>query len=255
MPLTLDPKRTPELLAWRGRGNPAASHVSSAISNCFPGLEFDFRAAWKLVLESLEVHEAHGLVISVTPGGAGAAAGLVPGDNLIAVDGQPVRMEVRGPSTVGGPVESLGQDGMEWSNALVFLFNRAGQQVTCRFEREDGSTIDVPLRIRSIFEGTGIAESAAAPGVLTQGLCSPWQNDYRECGCYYWAASRPDYVNVEVNGAADSGHNWMHRGRTPATPRVYVQDQSGLPGQITYTQLFRAWETELRFLRRGHDSE
>src|SRR3712207_8764033 len=42
-----------------------------------------------------------------------------------------------------------------------------------------------------------IDESIAGPGELTQSLCSPWQNDYRECGCYYWAASRPDYVNVE----------------------------------------------------------
>ena len=30
------------------------------------------------------------------------------------------------------------------------------------------------------------------PGDLTRSLCAPWQYDFRECGCYYWAASKPD---------------------------------------------------------------
>jgi hypothetical protein len=33
---------------------------------------------------------------------------------------------------------------------------------------------------------------------LSQSLCSPWQNDYRDCGCFYWAASHPDYVDVDA---------------------------------------------------------
>ncbi len=30
------------------------------------------------------------------------------------------------------------------------------------------------------------------PGDLTRSLCAPWQYDFRECGCFYWAASKPD---------------------------------------------------------------
>jgi hypothetical protein len=53
------------------------------------------------------------------------------------------------------------------------------------------------LRVRQFFQsGTAVISRALAePGELTQGLCSPWQNDFRECSCYYWAASRPDYVD------------------------------------------------------------
>src|SRR5262249_9636119 len=36
-------------LAYRGRGNPPMSHPMSAISNCFPGLEFDFRNIWRRI--------------------------------------------------------------------------------------------------------------------------------------------------------------------------------------------------------------
>ena len=59
---------------------------------------------------------------------------------------------------------------------------------------------DGRLKVRHILRERRRAAIALAelpqPGELTQGLCSPWQNDYRECACYYWAASRPDYVNV-----------------------------------------------------------
>jgi hypothetical protein len=31
-----------------------------------------------------------------------------------------------------------------------------------------------------------------------QGLCSPWQHDFRDCQCFYWAASHPDAVLGEL---------------------------------------------------------
>src|SRR5260370_44158 len=76
------------------------------------------------------------------------------------------------------------------------------------------------LKVRHFFEpGTSmIARDIAEPGALTQSLCAPWQNDYRECACFYWAANRPDFVNVEVgtNGSS-AGHNWMQKDRTSST--------------------------------------
>lgn len=32
------------------------------------------------------------------------------------------------------------------------------------------------------------------PGDLTKSLCSPWQYDFRECNCSYWASNKPDIV-------------------------------------------------------------
>ncbi|WP_331731642.1 ferritin-like domain-containing protein [Streptomyces sp. NBC_00073] len=37
-----------------------------------------------------------------------------------------------------------------------------------------------------------IDPSVYLPGDLTRSLCAPWQYDFRECGCFYWAASKPD---------------------------------------------------------------
>jgi hypothetical protein len=105
--------------------------------------------------------------------------------------------------------------------------------------------------VRGVFTpGTATIDPAAANfGELTQSLCSPWQADYRECACFYWAATRPDFVNVDAAGA---GHNWLQRDRTAATPKVYLQDND--PATITYEELYRSWEQLLRFEIGGKDA-
>ena len=79
---------------------------------------------------------------------------------------------------------------------------------------------EVELRVRPIFarsEVTGeitalIDEVIAEPGELTQSLCSPWQNDYRECGCYYWA--QPARLRQRrTDHRRHIGNNWMARSR------------------------------------------
>jgi hypothetical protein len=251
-PTTLNPRNTTALLAHRGRGNPLAANVTTAISNCFPGLEFDFRAIWKRILVGVDLHEAYNVVVAVE--GPGMAGGIQEGDELISVDGQTVVAVARGPRQLGGPVEDLSAINLEWGNALAGLVRKAGQSVNCVFRRGTMPEFTVALEVRRLFDGIALVRDAAEPGVLTQGLCSPWQNDYRECGCYYWASSRPDFVNVEVTGNQAVGHNWTHKDRTAATPKVYQRDASGRPGQVTYEDLFRAWEEELRFIVRGADS-
>ena len=93
-----------------------------------------------------------------------------------------------------------------------------------------------------------IDEELAEPGELTQSLCSPWQNDYRECACYYWAASRPDYVNVEPTGAAraTATTGWPAPRAEGATSR-----HAGNPRLLSYEDLFRNWQGLLRFIVEG----
>ena len=97
------------------------------------------------------------------------------------------------------------------------------------------------LEVRPFFEDDTavISEALAKAGELTQGLCSPWQNDYRECSCYYWASARPDFVNVETdaNGLSD-GDNWFQRKRTGS----YVPDDYADSRLVMYDELFREWE-------------
>lgn len=78
----------------------------------------------------------------------------------------------------------------------------------------------------------------------------PWQNDFRECVCYYWAASRPDYINVEpAPGGGSQGDNWMTRQRSGQ----YVVDDYRDSRLINYQDLFNHWEKVLKFQLGGRD--
>ncbi|MFL6452132.1 MAG: ferritin-like domain-containing protein [Bryobacteraceae bacterium] len=39
---------------------------------------------------------------------------------------------------------------------------------------------------------SGVISQEYEPGELSQSLCSPWQHDFRDCGCNYWASNHPD---------------------------------------------------------------
>ena len=247
---TIEPLNVTAQLAHQARGNPPSTLAVSAISNCFPGLEFDFRNVWKLLFEGIELHEA-GLVgsghvvMDVLSGSPAATAGIAAGDRLVEVDGQSVDVFFTRPDG-----QTTGQVSWEFSNALVHIVRKGGETVTCVFRKADGQQISVGLVVRPLFDGIALNEELADPGALTQGLCSPWQADYRECGCFYWAASRPDFVNVENDNGEARGHDWMQSDKNPNAP--YRPDQGGFsPEHITYDDLYLEWETQLKFVIDG----
>jgi hypothetical protein len=154
---------------------------------------------------------------------------------------------------------------MEWSNSLARVLQKQGQEVVCDFTKEKPATTEVlwsdkletislKLKVRNFFEGqsASIAAGLLRPGELTQGLCAPWQNDYRECACYYWAASRPDYVNVEPGpDGASRGDMWLAKERTGS----YIPDNRQDSRLASYDDLFIDWQRELRFIIHGKDAE
>lgn len=242
------------LQAYRGRGNPPSVSPEAAISNCFPGLEFDVRNIWKNIFVGIELHEA-GVgqaghrVVGVDP--VGEALGIAVLDQLISVAGEPV--DHAHSDANGTPTNR--RNASEFFNALAHIYDEAGQSVTCVFSRSDGSGVyQAELEVRPIFNQAMIDETLAEPGALTQSLCSPWQADYRECGCYYWAASRPDYVNADP-AAGSNGHDWMQKDRDPGDP--YRPDRGGRNStdHISYDDLYQDWETALKFVIKGRDSE
>ena len=188
---------------------------------------------------------------------------LVPTTNLIL--GQP-------PSDPGQQMVLTTSDNpaglapLEWSNALArVVAGYQGREVECLVSLEEAELhlplVEEPrnyevlrLKVRAFFEpGTAvIAAALAEAGELTQGLCSPWQNDYRECSCYYWASARPDFVNVEPgpDGLA-AGDNWLQKRRTGR----YVPDDYADTRLVFYDDLFGAWEHWLRFQVGGRDVE
>jgi hypothetical protein len=266
------PRNIAAQLAYRGRGNPPGSHPSSAISNCFPGLEFDFRAIWRRFLVGILLSENNNYVVDFED----ETYKDLKGCRLLKINDRPLSVLTQGPVLPGrGPI-TLSTGGspsavsfMEWSNSIALLLGHQGSKVRCEFTKDPAELEVLPgdssvatqtreLEVRRIFEQTQIddkpqplallAEALAKPGELSQGLCSPWQNDYRECACYYWAASRPDYVNVVP--AADGrsrGDNWMQRENTGS----YVSDDRTPDALLSYDDLFKSWETVLRFVVGG----
>jgi hypothetical protein len=59
-------------------------------------------------------------------------------------------------------------------------------------------------------------------GEFTSGLCSPWQNDFLACTCFFWAAQRPDSAFADESSPARV--KWL---------RKQVADQSSNPISIS----------------------
>jgi hypothetical protein len=263
----IEPQNRMAQLHYEATGNPASTLPRSAISNCFPGLEYDFKNFWRRVFVGIVLLEWDNYVIAAEDN---RFKGLVH-HRLLKVDGRPVITALSGPQNAKGDIVPLplGKPGvvtMEWSNALAFIQDRHGHKVKCHFTREPSDDaqpipedpdemIEVELTVRRIFDPDSLtpAEDFLRPGELTQGLCSPWQHDYRECSCYYWPASRPDYVNIEPTPEGVSrGDNWLAKGERPGE---YILDDRRDSRLVSYDDLFLNWEKELRFQIRGRDAE
>jgi hypothetical protein len=255
-------------LFYEAAGNPVNSRPEMAIGNPTPGLEFDFRAVWRRLFEGIVLSEHDNYVLDADPEHAD-----LKDRRLLWADGRPLVYPIKGPSPADRdkdvPVtweqNPNGVLCIEWSNNLAeILHRRQGEFVECHFSAK-GAIAPQPwdenkrdeyrkadLRVRHFFEpGTAvISRELANPGELTQGLCSPWQNDFRECSCYYWAASRPDYVNIETTADGTSrGDNWFQKERT----RDYVPDDYADSRLISYDDLFLEWERALKFQIGGRD--
>ena len=240
-----------EQLSYRAAGNPPGTLLTTAISNCFPGLEFDLRNAWRKVFEEVDLWEYGPYIVD----DQNNIIGII---REIELDGQRVSLfgDQRVPGPDGTPTVTSTNEVLELSNLLADIVITPGRKVRC-FVDTDGTGNVQPreLTVRGILQaGTAlIRKDVAQPGELTQSLCSPWQNDYRECGCYYWAASRPDYVNVEPGPDGTSvGDNWIG---VRGAEKHYAPDIAESGRLIGYEDLFREWERLLRFVVGGNDSE
>ncbi len=258
-------------LHYRAEGNPYSTVARSAISNCFPGLEFDFRNLWRRAFKGLVLLESNNYVVDATE----PALKKLIGHRLVAIDGKATMVSTSGPVFPDGDSQPLittanpnGVSFMEWSNSMVEVLQKQGQEVVCHFTADKSPTevmvdlkelkdkkkyIAVKLKVNELFDGNSAAfsDEILKPGELTQSLCAPWQNDYRECSCYYWAASRPDYVNVvpDENGLS-TGDNWMAKKRTGK----YIPDNWSDSRMQTYDDLFENWQGELSFIIKGNDA-
>ncbi len=277
-------------LHYEALGNPISSRPVTSVANCCPGLEVDFRAVWRRMFKGIVLREYDNLVMEVDPDiksrkikalvGRQLLRVRLPEDKHLHIKNQrqfvmttpikgPASSDVDGEISLTTQFNPFGLASMEWSNALAHLLStHQGKTVLCDFTKglpDDQKDmpqpiIDHPTRnfvtiefeVRKFFDGSTavISKALASPGELTQGLCSPWQNDYRECSCYYWASSRPDYINVEPAGnGLSKGDNWFQMKRTGD----YVPDDYIDSRLVLYDELFLEWERWLRFQVGGKD--
>jgi hypothetical protein len=270
----LTPRNLTAQLHHEAKGNPVSSRPVTSVANCCPGLEVDFRAIWRRMLEGLELREYDNLIVD-----ADQAFAELKGHRLLRIN-LPGQKPIEPMNHIKGPAASdpegyifltteenpFGLAPLEWSNALARLLSGfQGETVDCDISLEEEKS-QVPwqddppnyrthrFKVRHFFaQGTAvISQALAEAGELTQGLCSPWQNDYRECSCYYWASARPDYVNVEPGPKGLSiGDNWLQKTRTGQ----YVADDYMDSRLVFYDDLFKEWERWLRFQVKGRDAE
>jgi hypothetical protein len=85
-----------------------------------------------------------------------------------------------------------------------------------------------------------IEPSVVPPGGLTRSLCAPWQWDFADCGCHYWAANKPDIVIAE-NGTRQIANFQRPRGTDPIEPPP-ADYNSWVAQWMSAPDMIRQWE-------------
>src|SRR5689334_15525256 len=130
----ISPRNLAAQLDYRGRGNPPVTHPRTAISNCFPGLEFDFRAIWRRIFIGLVMTECSNFVADVED----PKLADLKGHRLLRIDGNPVAVVTKGTNIPGRAPTVLSTGAspdavsfMEWGNSIALLVGRQGETVSC----------------------------------------------------------------------------------------------------------------------------
>ena len=257
------------------RGNPAGSRPESGVDNCYPGLEFDQRTLDTAFFPglSLEFHRPDGaLLAAVGPTGPGAEQGLRDADlplylwalcgrttvdqddagaptfTCTGLNGLDVWRRVHDllPGTIAvllGPVPGISSPGSDPVDGSLNGFRQQGRSLVQRDEvGAVQAAVLVADRARYLDEDGVIDPDVYLPGELTRSLCAPWQYDFRDCGCFYWAASKPDIVT-----SSDGQFpylNFQRRDRTSVPPPTDTATVVGRREQeLDYAELVSDWNS------------
>lgn len=224
------------------RGNSASTRPDSGVDNCYPGLEFDQRNLDRRFFPGLRLsfHRGDGALVDEIgadfadlrdqdlPLWLWTVVGFTTQDQesppVIAcngLDGLSVWRRVHDllpgrvalilgpqPGVVSEPPQAAFDGlGQTWSDGNPRLRRNAEGSVSWVVLAAD--------RAAYLDEG-GVIDDVYQPGELTSTLCAPWQYDFNDCGCFYWAASKPDLVN---SGDGTQPYlNFQRRDRSPNAP-------------------------------------
>ncbi len=273
--------------AYMIAGNPVVTRPEDAVANCFPGLEVDIR--------NLDRRFFPGLVFDFIEDGARLAYVDVFEDPDLTQDTPEARSlylklsddDVQAKLSKGHwYIDQIEQSGkrfsMEWQGSPlpdtsawrvvrslelgpVNIWLKRRETESARKAGRRGHVMTLKgWRRRYMDAKTGVLNGAYQPGELTQGLCSPWQHDFRDCACFYWAANHPDIVlgeiypgeKVPVPGQANDPQaapledfvsdvplDWLRVDRTRAmSAEAKAKLSDNRPYQIDHFQVNRIWQ-------------
>jgi ferritin-like protein len=213
------------------RGNPVNSRPESGVENAWPGLEFDHRNLEKAFLPGLvfEYQDERGTILREFAPKSPAAhlikkADIQKGIYLAFVQGRviessrdaqpeqrvfsfapPAAMEnwrvIRdfepGPVAVALCNRSIYERVLANNTELLTQFSVDGLTElfrTRKNRREGGFVLLFGERATWLTAEGVIDPQLVPPGDLTRSMCSPWQYDFTDCGCFFWASNKPDLV-------------------------------------------------------------
>ncbi|MBI1761953.1 MAG: hypothetical protein HYR56_11005 [Acidobacteria bacterium] len=263
-------------------GNSAATRLESGVGNCFPGLECDLRNLEHRFFPFLEVEIVGNTVVIVAVELAGVQSAVAAGQ-LTAAQGalyQLIANDANSASQTAWRIEQLsGTFVGQLGNPPFVLADLntpsmgAGRRppdawaairllaedtpVTLTVRRDGAATTQTLTGNRARYlDDNGALAQMFAPGELTQSLCSPWTHDFRDCGCYYWAANHPDIAkppsltppsNV-LDANADVPWERVNRNLTPAPTHA----TAAAPAELRHYEINTLWQT-LNFVLEGRE--
>ncbi|MED5621134.1 ferritin-like domain-containing protein [Ideonella sp. BN130291] len=276
-------------------GNPASARLDAAVGNCFPGLELDVR--------NLDGRFFPGLLFRVVAAPVAPLPGTPlneGGARLVVVDWQndPMlperstepwvvallaqlsgdvgntlsrgRWYLQWVEQGGKRISCLQPDGQPWDGKWVWRFLRSlvpDEPLAIGLVNRDAPTPQAVIELhgyrRRYTTPDGVISPVFEPGELTQSLCNPWQHDFRDCACYYWASNHPDVVlgesSANVDGQPEDATtaltylDWLRRDRTPAGEVAAPDTRTAArPDQIDHFEINQRWQ-ELNFVIGGRE--
>jgi len=213
------------------RGNPVNSRPESGVENAWPGLEFDHRNLEKAFFPGLvfEYQDERGTILREFAPQSPAArllkkADIQKGIYLAFVQGRliessgdaqavqrvfsfapPAAMEnwrvVRdfepGPVAVALCDRSIYERVLANNTDLLPQYSVDGltELFRQRKNRSEGGFVLLFGERATWLTAEGVIDpQLVPPGDLTRSMCSPWQYDFTDCGCFFWASNKPDLV-------------------------------------------------------------
>ena len=295
------PRNLTAQAAYQVEGNPVTTRLEDGVGNCYPGLEFDHRNLDRRFFPGL-VFEFVAQGDSNTPRVGARLVRLETRDSDLTPDADATDDDIKAAKKLRAElgresaalskgdwfIDTIQQDGVK-----IFLGGPGGGKspvdgmvvwrlvrslepgvVKITLVRREKSTVKKPRTVslvgwrRKFLDATtGVIKTVYQPGELTQSLCSPWQHDFRDCACDYWASNHPDIVLAQdppgapdlPSGAPDvpardlSPVDWLRSDRSPeAAAAALGTFGANRPYQMDHYEINQRWQ-ELNIVLLGKE--